>query len=226
MGSVAAAPLCGASAQQAAEALKAEDNSLTGEWFFRLDPGAAADWSAAERSPDWRPVWVPHTWNVEPASAEYAGVAWYRRMFDIPAAWSGGVVRIEFEAVFHSAVVWVNGHLAGRHTGKGYTAFTFDITRMLRFGARNEVAVRVDNSFNENMLPRGRSSDWTHDGGIYRPVRLLVTPQVYIERVDVDAAPDLANKRADIRVAIVLRNAGPNAWRGSIGSALLPSAAD
>ena len=37
-----------------------------------------------------------------------------------------------------------------------------------------------------------QSSDWAHDGGIYRPVQLLVTPKIFIERVQMDAEPDLA----------------------------------
>ena len=39
-----------------------------------------------------------------------------------------------------------------------------------------------------SLNPRGRSSDWAHDGGIYRPVHLLVTPASYVERLDITAA--------------------------------------
>ena len=77
--------------------------------------------------------------------------------------------------------------------GKGYTAFTLDLHPLLQFDATNTIEVKVDNAFKGAMLPRGRSSDWAHDGGIYRPVQLLLTPQVFIERVaDVDADPDLS----------------------------------
>ena len=55
---------------------------------------------------------------------EYRGVAWYWRRFDAPERWAGSVVRIEFEAVYHTATVWVNGRHAGEHARKGYTAFT------------------------------------------------------------------------------------------------------
>ena len=64
----------------------------------------------------------------------------------------------------------------------------------------------MDNSFNEHMLPRGRSSDWAHDGGIYRPVALLVTPEAFVERVDVDALPDLATGDARLEIAVFARN--------------------
>ena len=78
------------------------------------------------------------------------------------------------------------------------------------------LAVRVDNTFNEAMLPRGRSSDWAHDGGIHRPVRLLVTPRVFIERMDVDAEPDIARKAASIAGVSVVRNTSSAAWNGRL----------
>jgi beta-glucuronidase len=121
--------------------------------------------------------------------------------------WRGQVVRVEFEAVFHSATVWVNGRRVGEHLRKGYTAFTLDITPLLRWEAPNEIAVRVNNAFDENMLPRGRSSDWAHDGGIYRPVHLLITPPVYVDRLAIDALPDLAASSAKLAIAAVVRNA-------------------
>ena len=45
-------------------------------------------------------------------------------------------MRIEFEAVFHSAKVWVNGKPAGEHLRKAYTAFTCDIGGLSRAIAR------------------------------------------------------------------------------------------
>ena len=167
--------------------------SLDGPWNFRLDAQTA-----------WKPVTVPHTWQTAPESDSYYGVAWYERQFDAPRVWSGATVRVEFEAVFHSATVFVNGQPAGEHLCKGYTAFTLDITPHLKLGQPNTIRVRADNSFNEHMLPRGHSSDWAHDGGIYRPVRLLVTPPVYIERIDVDATPDPAAKTAALRILPVV----------------------
>src|SRR5208283_3503644 len=100
---------------------------------------------------------------------------------------------------------------------KGYTAFTIDLSPLLRYGAVNTLLVKVDNAFNENMLPRGRSSDWAHDGGIYRPVQLLVTPKVYIERVAINADPEIGAKTASVEVTAVVRNSSSRAWEGEIG---------
>jgi beta-glucuronidase len=179
--------------------------SLNGGWQFRFDG-----------EPGWKVVTVPHTWQIASASADYYGVAWYQRTFEAPKEWASSAIRIEFEAVFHSATVWVNGQPAGEHLRKGYTAFTLDITRLIRFGEVNTLRVRVENTFDDRMLPRGRSSDWTHDGGIYRPVNLLVTPKVFIERVEIDVDPDLARSRAELRVRALVHNSGAQAAEGAI----------
>jgi beta-glucuronidase len=208
-------------ADQEAGGACTERISLNGIWRFQLDPDSSGDKKKLQdRDVDasaWNGVIVPHTWQINQSSADYYGAAWYRREFEARPDWADKVVRIEFEAVFHSATVWVNGRQAGQHLRKGYTAFTLDITSLLRFDASNVIVVKVSNTFDEAMLPRGRSSDWTHDGGVYRPVSLLVTPKVYIERVDVDSTPDLKTKTAELNITAVIHNGSTKPWRGSIG---------
>jgi beta-glucuronidase len=191
--------------------------SLCGEWWFRTDPedsGTKQGWFNAPHSTDWRAVSVPHTWQIDPALAEYRGIAWYHRTFDILDSWKHSAVRIEFEAVFHTATVWINGQLAGEHARKGYTAFTLDAAQFLRWGARNTIAVRVDSAFNDHMVPRNEFSDWATDGGIYRPVQLLVTPKIFVEQVSVEAVPDFATGDAKLTVIAVVRNTGLKPWNG------------
>lgn len=191
--------------------------SLCGEWRFRIDPdnrGAKENWYGASAPAEgWRAVKVPHTWQVEAALADYRGVAWYWRSFEVPAGWKACAVRVEFEAVFHTATVWVNGQLVGEHTRKGYTAFTLDITSALHKGSAS-IAVRVDNAFNSHMLPRGDSSDWANDGGIFRPVQLLIAPKSFVERVDVDALPDLATGEGKLTITASVRNTETEPWNG------------
>jgi beta-galactosidase len=142
-------------------------------------------------------------------------VAWYRREFDAATAWRDSTIRVEFEAIFHSATVWVNGQFAGEHARKGYTAFTLDITPLLRTDRPNSITVRVDGAFDDRMLPRNRSSDWAHDGGIYRRVQLLITPRFFIERLEVDAVPDLATGDATLSIVAYCRNTSPSLWTGT-----------
>ncbi len=195
-----------------------ETLSLCGQWWFRIDSrdvGEKECWYRGDASTGgWRNVSVPHTWQVDAATVEHRGVAWYRRTFDAPREWESSAVRIEFDAVFHTAKIWVNGELAGEHARKGYTAFALDVTHLLRWGKSNSIAVRVDNAFNEHMLPRGKSSDWANDGGIYRPVQLLITPKAFVEHVDVEAVPDQASGDGKISIAGHFRNTSGRAWKG------------
>lgn len=194
--------------------------SLCGEWFFRTDPEGVGTrenrFRSTLRDEVWRRVVVPDTWQLEAALAEYRGVAWYQCSFEVPERWRRGAVRIEFEAVFHSATVWLNGALVGEHARKGYTAFTLDITQAMQVGRTNTITLRVDNAFNQDMVPRGRSSDWAHDGGIFRPVQILVTPLTFVEHVDVDAMPDLTSGEAVMTIAAYIRNASASSWKGAV----------
>jgi len=195
--------------------------SLDGPWHFRLDPDRVGDrenWHEALVSlQGWTDVKVPHTWQIDSGASGYLGVAWYRRDFEVPAEWAANAVRVEFEAVYHSAVIWLNGKRIGEHLRKGYTTFEVDAAGALLPGKVNTIVVRVDNAFDMNMLPRGNSFDWTTDGGITRPVRLLVTPKAYLSRVHVDATPLLDAGSAELDVRCVVQNRGAQPLRAELG---------
>ena len=186
-------------------------------WEFRLDPsGAAQPSDALDQAPEWSPVPVPHTWQSLGRSPEQIGVGWYRLRFEAPASWASRHVRIEFEAVNHTAHVFLNGSAVGEHAGKGYTAFTVDLSGKLKFGLENTLMVRVDNRPGDRMLPRNTSYDWTDDGGLIRPVNLLVTARTFMERMEIDAQPDLANGSAEIYIRAIVRNASPEVQKARL----------
>ena len=201
---------------------------LSGTWAFRTDArneGEALGWHKPGGAGEgWEEVRVPHTWQVSERTAGYMGRAWYRREFDAPASWKGLIARLEFEAVFHTARVWVNGHPVGEHVEKGYTAFTIDITDLLEPGKRNSVAVRADNSFSPSMLPRERSYDWAPDGGITRPVSLLLAPPVFLEDIRVDAWPDIGKNTAALQIRAAIRNASGKDAAVTVGYRILEEA--
>jgi beta-galactosidase len=215
--------LLGAQAVEPEEFAKSGDRAapynilLRDGWEFRTDPGGTtAPDGAFEGADGWEPVQVPHTWQSLGRLPNYVGIAWYRIRFEAPPAWASQHVRIEFEAVNHTAQVFLNGKSIGEHVGKGYTAFTFDLSPRLKIGAENILLVRVDNRPNDRMLPRNKSYDWTDDGGIIRPVNLLVTSKNFIERVEIDAVPDLARGSAEVRVRAVVRNVSAHVNKISI----------
>lgn len=189
------------------------DEIILGEnWQFRLDSAGTARPSDLRPSDSgWEPVIVPHTWEALGGSPEYTGVAWYKHEIFAPEAWRDQFVRIEFQAVFHTAHVFLNGAPIGEHVGKGYTAFTIDLSPRLKLNSGNELMVRVDNSFSDAMLPRQKSFDWSNDGGITRPVRLLITPRVFIESLEIEAVPDLERDVANVSICVLVRNSSAHA---------------
>jgi beta-galactosidase len=183
---------------------------LEKEWrFIKGDPPGAQE--AARDTSNWDKVSVPHTWNASDwqKSDYYRGPAWYRRTCEVPATWKGKRVFVRFEAVGLVAEMWVNGTRVGAHRG-AFAAFCFEITPQVRFGAANELAVRVNNAKVDDVPPL--SGDFNIFGGIYRPVTLFAREPVCITPLDY-ASPGVAAKvtavndeRAEIGIATQVSN--------------------
>ncbi|GHV58668.1 beta-galactosidase [Bacteroidia bacterium] len=153
------------------------NTTITTGWYFHK-----GDISLAEKdfsSDSWEKINLPHTWNSRDAFDEekgyYRGIGWYAKQLSVPAQWENRNVILHFEGANQVAEVFVNGILAGKHTG-GYTAFNFDITSLLKFGENNLLQVKLDNKHDPDIPPL--NADFTFYGGIYRNVRLLVTEPV------------------------------------------------
>ncbi len=167
----------------------------TGWTFHRGDEEGAS--AAGFNDSSWQRVSIPHTWNTEgdpPQADYYRGPGWYRRQFSAPANWKGQRVFVRFEAASLVARVFLNGQDLGEHKG-GFQAFCFELTPHLRFGASNLLAVRVDNSRREDVIPLG--GDFTVFGGIYRPVSLIVTAPLNITLLDY-GSPGVFLKQPDV----------------------------
>ena len=171
---------------------KREVISLSGQWNFLIDSTSAGDSAYGHENglPAGliRKVNVPHTWNAERPLARYTGRAWYERNFQVSEKQLSKVTRIQFDAVYHDAVVYVNGQKAGEHTGSGYNRFFVDVSPFLKSG-ENRLTVCVDNSFSRSNIPFLRSYDWANDGGIYRNVYEVVTSKYAIRNIHVAALP-------------------------------------
>lgn len=122
-------------------------------------------------------VTLPHTWNTNDTGyeTEYKRTtANYLRTTWIPKEWQGKRLFLRFHGVQSVANVFVNAKHVGEHHG-GYTAFTMEITDMVRYGEQNYIRVVVSNAMRSDVLPI--SADQNLCGGIYRDVELIVTPE-------------------------------------------------
>lgn len=101
------------------------------------------------------------------------GVYVYEKHFLVPENWKERHLILEFEGVYRSSTVYINGTAAGS-AAYGYTPFFVTLDEFLRFGEENTVRVVAD--------AKGQpDSRWYPGGGIYRPVWLWNGPKDSIE---------------------------------------------
>ncbi len=130
-----------------------------------------------------KPVDLPHDFMIEtdvtpdsvngPNTGFYnGGTATYTKYIDAPGEWADKRILVSFDGVFGAVKVILNGHVMGRHH-YGYTPFTVDLTREIKPGKKNRLAVVVSNSDEQNCR-------WYSGAGIYRHVNLLTAPELHI----------------------------------------------
>ncbi|WP_304064436.1 glycoside hydrolase family 2 protein [Pedobacter glucosidilyticus] len=183
-----------------------EDVSFNGKWQFIIDKNTEADQQnyALKFPQTSKEVMVPHTWNIEDEHQNYYGKAWYKKDFEAPKEWKNSVVMLHFGAVYHDAVVYLNGKKIGEHLQSGYTPFAFDLAKHLNYGTTNRLVVSVDNRFSENMLPFAKSFDWAADGGITRSVKLHISAKPSIKYVHITPQLNLRDSSASAFININL----------------------
>ena len=131
-------------------------------------------------------VRLPHTCKELPYhyfdEHAYQMLCGYRRHFMAPEAWQGKSVELTFEGVAHDAVVYVNGTEVKAHHC-GYTAFSVELAKYLKYGEDNVLAVRVDSRENLNIPPFGYAIDYMTFGGMYREVYVQVRNKTHLADV-------------------------------------------
>ena len=175
------------SAWAAAVPAGADTRALSQGWMFQAGETRGAEGPAFDDSA-WRKVVVPHDWSIidrpdgrppfnpnmiagQDSGYLSGGVGWYRRHLDLTADEAAKVVRLNFEAIYMDADVWVNGLQLTRHH-YGYTAFSVDLTGKVHAGD-NVIAVRADHP--------DPSSRWYAGSGIIRPVMLEILDRVHLD---------------------------------------------
>ena len=204
--------------------------ALANGWQFKLGDTAGSPNGAASGD-GWQSVSVPHTWNRvgyyldEPANHinradnvnKTQGIGWYQLSLRAPTLATGKRAWLQFDAASRVAEVWLNGTKLGEHVG-GFSRFRFDATEALRPGQANLLVVKVDNT-QPTAASRNRANfplagDFFVYGGLYRPVRLIVTNQVHIDMLDhggpgvYATTRSIARGAAELQVQSRLRNDG------------------
>lgn len=173
----------------------------------------------------WRLLDLPHDWSIEgdfsadhPARKEGGalpgGLGWYRKVFEAPREWQGKKVFVDFDGVYMNSEVFVNGNSLGVRP-YGYSSFRYDLTPYLKWGERNVLAVKVDNSTQPN-------SRWYSGSGIYRNVWLTVVEPVHVGHWGTFVTtPEVTGEKAVMEVRTMVKNDGQAGRRVGVVSTLL-----
>ena len=181
-----------------------------------LDEG----WQFSRDDASWQQVTVPHDWaisgpfdkkwdlqvvaikeNGEDVATEksgrsgalpWIGKGYYKTTFTVPQGYR--CAKLIFDGAMADPYVYVNGRLAG-HWAYGYNAFIVDVTPFIHTdGSANTLEVRLEN--------KEESNRWYPGGGIYRPVKLVMTREqnaldpwgLYVHTLSIEGG------QADLRV--------------------------
>ena len=177
-------------------------------------------WQFSRDNKQWQSVTVPHDWaisgpfdkkwdlqvvaikeNGEDVATEksgrsgalpWIGKGYYKTTFTVPQGY--GSAKLIFDGAMADPYVYVNGQLAG-HWAYGYNAFIVDVTPYMKTdGSANMLEVSLEN--------KEESNRWYPGGGIYRPVKLVMTREqnaldpwgLYVNTLSIEGG------QADLRV--------------------------
>ncbi len=151
----------------------------------------------------------------------YAGVAWYQRDVDVPAAWQGRRAVLSLERPHWETRLWVDGKPFGSNNSLA-TPHDYDLG--LLAPGKHTLTLRVDNRMVVDIGENSHSvSDHTQGNwnGVVGTIELRATPLVWIDEVRL--VPDFSNHwvRVMVRIgnATGARGTGKIRWHTDIGGA-------
>ena len=155
----------------------------------------------------WQSIDLPHTWNqwdaVDNSPGYRRDASWYQKELFIEKVDKAQYL-LYFEGVNITSEIYVNGKKAGMHVG-GYVGFEVDISAFVKKGQNNTISIRVDNSYNPDVIP-SQKADFFIYGGITRDVWLKVLPEVNLKRIQI-TTPEVAKTNASTHLQLEFHNA-------------------
>ena len=95
------------------------------------------------------------------------GIGWYRYELTPKEEWKGKRILLDFQGIMLVGDVYLNGQRVGG-TDYGYLGFDVDLSKLLKWGQVNEIAVKANTQAPNN-------SRWFTGAGLYRDVNLIIT---------------------------------------------------
>lgn len=140
--------------------------ALPETWKFKKDPrnsGVYFEWHSEDIESSWQDIKTTSSWEIQGNQDEeaqgYDGFAWYRTSFEVPEKFSGKKMILFIGGMNNQAWIWVNGALAAAVPYHEYWArwkyhAEVDISKFVRPGTQNEIAIRIWNDQNAGGIFR------------------------------------------------------------------------
>lgn len=177
---------------------------LNSNWQFMVDKhaqGFADKWF--EKLPATaRTVNLPHTWNIEEENQNHYGWGWYEQKIKVPAGWKKRNVSIQFGAVNHSCIIFINGKKVAENIGDGFNKFYVNLNGKINYGSDNIITVAVNNDFGTNKVPFGSSFDWPNDGGIIRKVSIITCGKPAATYMHLTPGLNVATQEGHLKISL------------------------
>ncbi len=184
-----------------------EDQNFNKDWLFSkgsFEEGATFGFNDS----NWRKLTLPHDWAIEgPFDSIYNartgglpvhGEGWYRKHFTIAKENINKHISIEFDGAMNEAKVWLNGHYVGERP-YGYIGFELDLTKHIKFGGDNVIAVQ--------LTPKDLAARWYSGAGIYRNVRLKINEAIHIPQYGAFiTTPEVSKEKALVNIETKIAN--------------------
>lgn len=176
--------------------------NLNGQWTYTFDFGDTGLERGLAKSEGFDGnITVPFCPESKLSGVEYKdfiNCMWYQRKVDVPAAWEGKKIMLNFGAVDYYSTIYVNGHLAGRHWG-GTSSFAVDMTPYVKAGEKANIVVCVKDDIRQGEQTGGKQSRVYYSEGCYYTRVTGIWQTVWMEAVapaglkEVYVKPDLDN---------------------------------
>ena len=170
---------------------RSEWENLNGVWNFQFDlenKGESEKWFEGTENFD-RTITVPFSWGAPLSGVEDEGdIGWYNREIIIPESWKGKRIFLVVGASDWKSSGWLDGNEIGQNRG-GYTPFEFELTQHARFGQKQRITLKVDDTGHGFKL-EGKQG-YGKARGIWQTIYLEARGSVFVDYVHI--TPDIDN---------------------------------
>ena len=180
--------------------------NLNGKWTFEFDFGnSGLEKGFTESKGFSNDILIPFCPESTLSGVQYTDFInhiWYHRKIDIPDAWQGKRIQLNFGAVDYICEVFIDGQFVGRHFG-GTSSFSFNIAPYVSAGHTYNLVVHAEDNTRSGVQGLGKQSKeyqprrtrYTRTTGIWQTVWMEAVPEEGLKSCQIIA--DIEQKKFD-----------------------------